>query len=111
MPPDNLPSLLSSVGQIARSDQRELTRIERGASREVAVVRARAVVTAERGRANVRAVEDVALDAMQAGTSVARHAVALANACPVAEPTLRAIMEQTGLALGRIVGDTARDLR
>lgn len=111
MPPDNLPSLLSSASQITRSGQRELARIERGAGRDVAVVRAHAYVAAERGRANVRAVEEVALDAMQAGTSVARHAVALAHACPVAEPMLRSITEQTGLALGRIVGDTARDLR
>lgn len=111
MPPDNLPSLLSNVGQIARSDQRELARIERGARRDVAVVRAGAYVAAERGRANIRAVEETAHDAMQAGTSVARHAVALANVCPVAEPVLRSIAEQTGVALGRIVGDTARDLR
>lgn len=108
MPSDNLPSLLSSVGQMTRSGQRDLARIECTTQRDVALVRSRAHVIAERGRANVRAVENVALDAMASGTAVARHAVALANACPVAEPMLRSIMEQTGLALGRIVSDAAK---
>ncbi|MBF6618765.1 MAG: hypothetical protein ITG02_00860 [Patulibacter sp.] len=91
--------------------RRDLARIERSAHREIAVVRTRAHVVAERGRANARAVEDVALDAMESGTAVARHAVLLANSSPIAEPILRAIVDQTGLALGRIVADTAKDLR
>lgn len=90
---------------------RELGRLARATNREVAVVQAQAHVIAERGRANAAAVQNVAIDAMQAGTHVARHASILANGSPVAEPMLRAIVEQTGLALGQIVSDTARDLR
>jgi hypothetical protein len=111
MPPDNLPSLLNSAAMMPSSSRRDLSRIERSATRDVAVVRSRAHVIAERGRANTRAIEEVALDAMESGTSVARHAVMLANACPVAEPMLRSITEQAGWALGRVVSDAAKDLR
>lgn len=112
MSSDNLPSLLGAANNLATPPgRRDLARVERTVSRDVALVRGKAQVLAERGRASTRAIEDVALDAMDAGTAVARHAVALANSCPMAEPMLRSITEQTGLALGRVVSDTAKDLR
>lgn len=107
---DNLPSLLGARGAL-QPIRRDLARVERAVQCDVAMTRARAHVIAERGRANSRAVEDVALDAMESGTAVARHAGLLANSCPIAEPMLRSIVDQTGLALGRIVADTAKDLR
>lgn len=91
--------------------RRDFARLERATTQEIALVQSRALVAAERGRANAGAVESVAIDAMQAGTQVARHASILAGSCPVAEPMLRMVVEQTGLALGQIVSDTARDLR
>lgn len=103
---DHLPSLLGSAVPTTPSRV-----VERAVSRDVAMVQGRARVLQARGRADTRAIEDVAVDAMYAGTSVSRQAVSLATICPVAEPMLRGIMEQTGMALGRIVSDTARDLR
>jgi hypothetical protein len=106
----NLPALAGST-LLAGRHGRDLARVERSVSREVAVAHGRAQVVAERGRVNAMAIESVALDAMQSGTQVARHAAVLAGACLVAEPMLRAITEQAGLALGQVVSDTARALR
>lgn len=107
---DNLPSLLGAAGGGLQPMRRDLARIERGTQRDVALVRSRAHVAAERGRANVRAIEETGLEALHAGANVAQHAQLLANACPTATPTLEMILSQTGLALARTVSDTARDL-
>jgi hypothetical protein len=107
----NLPSLINQGALAASPARRDIARIERTTSRDVALVKARAMVLTERGRANTRAIENVSIDAMQAATQVARHATALAASAPIAEGMLRSIVDQTGLALGQVVTDTARDLR
>ncbi len=108
---DNLPTLLGASGALHPA-RRDLARIERAVQRDVTVARARAHVIAERGRANVDALGDVAQDAMECGARVSAHAARLANACPVAEPMLRDILNTAvAPALARAVNDAARDLR
>ncbi len=106
---DNLPSLLGSSSPSPSA--RDAAIVERAVSRDVALVRGRARVVYARGRVNTHAIEDVATEAMLAGTNVMRQAVSLATLCPVAEPLLRTITEHSAMALGRIVSDAARDLR
>lgn len=107
---DQLPSLLGSVSP-APTTGRDAAIVERAVARDTALVRGKAKVVEARGRAHTRAIEEVASDAMFAGTNVSRQAVTLATICPVAEPMLRTIMEHSSMALGRIVADAARDLR
>lgn len=107
----NLPSLLGSTTLASTASRRDLARVERAVSREVAEVQGKARVLTERGLANTRALEEVSRDALLSGTAVTQTAVQLASACPAAEPMLRGIVAETGLALGRVVSDLSRDLR
>jgi hypothetical protein len=107
----NLPSLIGPGALAVAAGNRDVGRVRRTATRDVALVQAKAYVLAERGRANTQAIESVSVDAMQAATQIARHATTLAASCPVAENMLRSVVDQAGLALGQTVADTARDLR
>lgn len=101
---------LGPIHMVARTNRADAA-VERALARSVTTARARACLAEEVARLRVAVVEGVALDALQAGTQVARHGAALATVCPAAEPMLRAITEQAGLALGQVVSDTARALR
>lgn len=107
----NLPSLLGTSAAVRGGRRRDVVQVERQVSREVVETQGRARVAAERGRSNALAIENVAIDVLQAGTQVMRHAVALADSCPMAEPMLRSVAHQAGIALGQVVTDTARELR
>ena len=105
---DNLPSLLGSSAPTP--DARDAAIVERAITATSRWCAVRLAWCTPRGRVN-DAIEDVATEAMLAGTNVMRQAVSLATLCPVAEPLLRTITEHSAMALGRIVSDAARDLR
>lgn len=107
----NLPATTGSLlgGGVGRQG-RAVSRLEASTSYEIALTQSRAAVIAERGRSATRALESVAIDAAQSAVAVTSTAVALSQACPAAEPILRSITEQAGLALGRVVSNTGRDL-
>lgn len=107
----SLPSLLGSTSLASTASRRDLARVERAVSRDVAQVQGKARVLTERGLANSRAIEEVGCDALRSGAAITQTAVHLASACPAAEPMLRNIVAESGMALGRVVSDLSRDLR
>lgn len=106
----NLPSVFS--GALAASPaSRDLARIERATSRQVAVARGKALIVQEQHSAAIRAVETVAMDALFAGANLTQQAKQLSQAIPGSEHLSGRVLDAASTALSQVLTDTARDLR